>query len=390
MAAMPELEQPTVRAIYRLHEVARQSEQPRDYLGMSELGESCSRRLWYGWRWAGSPEFDGRMLRLFGSGHREEARLLDELRAIGLEVAGEQHEVEACGGHAKGHLDGMLRGMQEAPAAWHVFEAKTHNVKSFADVKAKGVRESKPKHYAQMQLYMGSTGVERAAYFAVCKDNDEIYLERVHFDRAEFDRLIVKAHAIIGAASPPPRISDDAAWYECRFCPHHALCHGATVTPPPNCRTCAHASPVEDGKWKCEHWEAEIPVDAQRTGCDEHRYIPALVPWLELADAGDDNVVVWRNTVNGANVRQPDYLSREIHRVTDRAFLGDDFVASIKSTFPGSEVVATRPVEVGDHPKSDIEDVYGPSDAGSGAAGVAKPPGRARRGSRGVRELPTS
>lgn len=390
MPAIPPPLHSTVGRIYRLHEDRRAEERPRGYLGMSELGETCSRRLWYGWRWCGAEAFGGRMLRLFETGNREEARLIAELRAAGLTVDGEQHEVEACGGHVKGHLDGAVLGLDEAPKTWHVFECKTHSAKSFADLKAKGVRDAKPRHFAQVTLYMGATGMERAAYFAICKDTDEIYLERVHFDRGEYARMLQKAQVIVDSPEPPPRLSEDPSWYECRYCPHQAQCHQPVPTcPPPSCRTCVHSTPVAGGAWRCEHWSADIPVEAQREGCDEHRYIPALVPWLELAEAGDENEVAWKSTLNGATLRQPQYLSRELYAATDKRFLGDEFVAAMKGVFgDGARVVATRPVESGEAPRSDLEAVYDEGGAGGDSGRVAKPPVGARRGKRGVRELP--
>ena len=52
---------------------------------------------------------------------------------------GRQWRVEAHGGHFGGSLDGVALGLLEAPKTWHVLEFKTHSVKSFADLVAKGV-----------------------------------------------------------------------------------------------------------------------------------------------------------------------------------------------------------------------------------------------------------
>lgn len=435
MARIPPPLHDTVRRIYRLHEERRAAEPPRAYLGMSELGEACARRLWYGWRWCGGESFGGRMLRLFESGNREEARLIDELRAIGLTFEGAQFAVEACDGHVKGHLDGALLGLHEAPKTWHVFECKTHNAKSFAEIKAKGVRDAKPRHYAQLQLYMGATGMERAAYFAVCKDTDEILLERVLFDRVEYERLIDKARAIIASPEPPTRLSDDPTWWECKFCPARAQCHQAEPTAPPaNCRTCAHSTPDADGAWKCEHYGQPIPLEVQRGGCDEHRFIPTLVPWLTIEEVGPGNAVTWRNATNGVRIEQPAYSSHEIHAASDKKFLGDPFVAMVKTTFGvESRVVSDTPetmcwqtfadgsrhvrvergglfvrwaeqtpdvldaltalgnpefIENGSGPQSDLEMFYEPDHAGSGTGGTAGEAADARGRRGAVRDVP--
>lgn len=74
MAALPQPQNTTARAIYALHEQRVAAEPPRGYLGWSELGEPCERRLWYGLRQAGREAIPGQLARLFDTGHREEDR----------------------------------------------------------------------------------------------------------------------------------------------------------------------------------------------------------------------------------------------------------------------------------------------------------------------------
>jgi hypothetical protein len=65
---------------------ARQSP-PRPHLGASQIGNDCNRALWYSFRWAVWPHFDGRTLRLFDRGQREEAVFVEELRRIGARAS---------------------------------------------------------------------------------------------------------------------------------------------------------------------------------------------------------------------------------------------------------------------------------------------------------------
>jgi len=82
MAELPAPHQPTLDAIYRAYE-AKADRTQRGYLGMSTMGNECDRAIWYAFRWAHPPEqLDGRKLRLFQTGHREEARMLDDLEAL--------------------------------------------------------------------------------------------------------------------------------------------------------------------------------------------------------------------------------------------------------------------------------------------------------------------
>ena len=389
MVAIPEPMNTTAAAIYALHERRRVDDKPRLYLGVSELGEACPRRLWLNFRKVDIESIEGRILRLFDTGAREELRVLQELRDLGMEVVGGQHEVEACGGHLRGHMDAAVLGLVEAPATWHVVDVKTVKASKFRELQKNGAGKTFPKYAAQMQGYMGLTGMERAALIFVCKDTDEILIERLSFVKPEFDRLMERGASIIFAAEPPPRISADESWFECRFCPFHKHCHGVAA-PMVNCRTCAHSTPREDGSWHCDHHDVPIPDEVQMVGCEEHRPIPALVEsFLELEGA-DGNVVRWRNKLNGALVQQPDYSSQEIRNATDKAFLGDPFVAMMKGAFPGAKVVPSEPKpERGDAPRSDLGAIYGPAGTGANEGGDAKPASRARRGARRVSDVPT-
>ncbi|MCL7405925.1 hypothetical protein MWN63_08020 [Paradonghicola geojensis] len=292
MAELPYAPTPTLTAIYADYE-ARQGDGFRDHLGASILGKSCARALWYDFRWVTPARHSGRLLRLFETGQLEEDRLVRNLRATGatvLEVdpeTGRQFRVEAHGGHFGGSLDGVAIGIIEAPKTWHVLEFKTHGVKSFNELAAKGVALAKPQHCAQMQIYMHLTGITRALYVAVCKDTDALHIERIEADSAMAERLLDKAGRVIFAQHPPARISEDPAWFECRFCDHNAVCHeggGAATT----CRSCLHATPVEGG-WHCARHDRMLTALEQRAACNRHLFIPDLVPGAVI-DAGDDVV----------------------------------------------------------------------------------------------------
>lgn len=303
MAALPPPPSPTVQAIYSWW--AGKLQRPGRRLGASQIGEECERRLWYSFRWCNLPgsEPDGRMKRLFNRGHREEAVFTEELRGIGCDVrdvdpsTGEQFTFTAVGGHFVAKIDGVALRVPEAPKTWHDVSYKTANAKSWAELSKKGLQVAQPKNWAQNQIEMHLSQLTRTLFLSVNKDTDEIYAERIRYDEAEALRLIAKAERIIYAAEPLPRLSEDAAFFKCKWCPMSAVCHTATL-PPVSCRTCLHATPEPDGdgRWSCARWKADIPLDAQREGCAEHRYIPALLArWGEAVDASEaDNWVAYR------------------------------------------------------------------------------------------------
>lgn len=281
----------------------------RPHLGASVIGHKCERYLWLTFRWAKSVRFSGRMLRLFSTGQLEEARIVADLRAIGVQVYdtdvdGKQWRVSGIGGHLGGSMDAAVVGVPEAPKAWHVAEFKTHNQKSFDDLLKRRVQAAKPRHYAQMQVYMGLTEMDRALYVAVNKNTDDLYVERVEFDVVEFSRLIERARRVIGAAEPPLRISTDPSWWECKMCDFAPLCH-QTELPEVNCRTCAHSTPETDGdaRWTCARHNTDLPLHIQHAGCEQHRYIPIMLEKVaEQIDVVDDEVV-YRVLEGGATFR---------------------------------------------------------------------------------------
>lgn len=245
----------------------------RDHLGASLIGRPCERAIWYTFRWFSNPKFAGRILRLFRRGQREELTAIADLRGAGLTVSegpapGEQWRFSYHGGHFGGSIDGAVLGVLEAPKTWHILEIKTHNKRSFDALVRDGVEKSKPEHYAQLQVYMlkMSPPLTRGLYDAVCKNDDQRYLERVHLDSQFAFELTEKAARIIFSAEPPERISERPDYYLCKWCDHYRTCHQGDA-PEISCRTCTYSSAQKEGGWGCRLWKKELDSTAQREGC---------------------------------------------------------------------------------------------------------------------------
>lgn len=244
----------------------------RPYLGASALGHSCERYLWYSFRWCFKSEHTSRLIRLFNRGHREEPVLIKELEKIGIKCYGDQAEFVAGYGHIRGHCDGMADNVPEAPKTTHLLEFKTMNDKSFKDLKKKGLKESKPVYWAQVQLYMHGLKLTRCLHINVNKNDDELYIERVKYNKDEALELLRKGQDIL-LSETPPRKKYSPTWYECKWCSAKDICHGTSPVQE-TCRTCTHANIVQDGKWECALADnEELTVKRQRVGCTEYSQI---------------------------------------------------------------------------------------------------------------------
>lgn len=283
-------------AIDSVHESVK--EMPRQHLGASMLGHPCDRWLWLSFRWGVAQEFEGRIRRLFRRGLNEEATIISDLESIGVSVTDTQTKID-FGSHLGGSIDGIVSNLPDSKLK-HVIEFKTHSLKSFNDVEAHGVKKSKPMHWAQMQAYMHGLGIHHALYFAVCKDDDRLHVERVQYDHQSAIKLIERGKRIATADRMPEPLSTDPTWYECKFCAAHEFCHKTKLTKEVNCRTCAHSTARESGVWECAKFESEIPIDFQPQGCSSHVLHPDLVPWPLNGSDGEG----WRAIymVNGRQV----------------------------------------------------------------------------------------
>jgi hypothetical protein len=340
---IPESTNSTIALIDKYHE--KQNEQPptRYHLGVSMLGEKCDRKLWLSFRWAVRENFEGRILRLFRRGHNEESTIVSDLRAIGVDIrntTSSQSRVN-FGKHVSGSLDGIIEsGLPEAPKARHVAEFKTHSKKSFDDLVKKGLKESKPIHWTQLNVYMYGKDIDRGFYLAVNKDSDELYQERIELDKPAAIKAIERGQKITMSDRMPIGLSDDETYYECKFCPNHSFCFKEKLTKEVNCRTCAFSTAKEDSTWHCTRWDDVIPNEAQYLGCDNHVLHPDLVPW-DIETAHDEwhaiYIVNGKPILNGAD----GYHSKELVANPQACDENDRFVESLRSEM-GARIIESE------------------------------------------------
>jgi hypothetical protein len=283
MAPIPTPESATVRAIYEAYEATNRH---YDSLGISVgiAGTECDRALWFIFRWCAAPEaVDGRKVSIFRTGDMWEERLVDDLRAINVEVWGQQDRIRLVAGHVRGKCDGHALGVPEAPKTEHLCEFKSSNSKGFADLVKKGCKDSKPLHFAQCQLGMQAFGHDRALYLVVNKDTDERYAERIPYDADFTLRLLARLERIISSDEPPSRLCTKRDDFRGMFCRQAGVCWQEEM-PRVTCRVCLHSTPEMggDGHWSCARWAKPISTDEQKAACPAMLFIPALVPGEQI------------------------------------------------------------------------------------------------------------
>lgn len=315
--------------------------QPRPHMGCSMLGHPCERWLWLSYRWAVIERFDGRFLRLFQRGQREEAVVIADLESIGVEFMRSkdgQFRVDFGGGPVSGSVDAVISGgLPGREDEKFIVEIKTHNRKSFDALAKIGVKKAKFQHWVQMQLYMLGSDIHNALYVAVCKDSDDIYTEIIDFDEEKAVYYFNRGTRIALDANMPPPLSSDPSWYECKWCAAHDFCHTSRQTAQVNCRTCGHASPGQEGFYCGHHGGGAIPLDFQRTGCESHILHRDLVPWplLQVAESGEATWLIEGKEVRNGPPCAFCYSSGEILANPAMCAAGSDDVtlAALRETF---------------------------------------------------------
>lgn len=213
----------------------------RRHLGLSQAGNDCARFLWYAHNGFDQSEIDGRTLRLFQLGNVLEDQTIIDLKSAGFSVTDQQKSVTLSRDKTvlTGSIDGIVTGLLEAPKTPHLFEHKTCSDKSFKKLKkfvgttdlsrATTFETSPYKHwnevyYWQVQFYMMGLKLKRAAVFIYNKNNSELYMERIVFDK---DATILKLNSIFDAIeskSEPARKCPNSSWFAAKYCNFYSEC----------------------------------------------------------------------------------------------------------------------------------------------------------------------
>lgn len=297
----------TLSEIDKALELQQQLERPRNYLGMSIIGHECWRKLFYDFRGVCKRKISASSIRAINDGFKQEDIMAERLRMlpyIELHTCDtnnptQQIAVEGLLSHFRGHLDGVIKGLKEAPTTYHVWENKAVNQKKFDLLNKLKIEKGEKEalyhwdqiYYAQAQCYCHFTGLERHFLTVETPGGREYTSVRTNYNRKYAEMIIDKARQIIFENfSIPEKISEKREFYLCNFCDYKSICHDGEV-PDINCKTCRYRDPIDEGKSKCLATDTIIEETLLNVGCVSHIYNPALMPECKLVEHQSDGCI---------------------------------------------------------------------------------------------------
>jgi hypothetical protein len=209
----------------------------RTYVGASQIGDECARRIYYEVTGAPRPDHSARTRRIFARGHLYEERMARLLARAGFVIdtekpGGDQFGFEVLAGRFQGHVDGVVRSapsdvMTALPAIW---ENKALGSKGFYKLRKDGVEKAYPNYLAQVTAYQGFMDITAPALFtAICPDTEEVYAELIPYDERRFQRIADRVVDIVDAVDighTPDRAASEPEAFVCAFCGFRSHCWG--------------------------------------------------------------------------------------------------------------------------------------------------------------------
>lgn len=239
----------------------------REYLGMSQIGNPCKRKLWYDFRWCYDSAISSRIKRLFARGEYEETVIQMELDNLKLNYT-DQVPCTGPNKHIKGTADAVLYYNHKIDL-YHktVLEIKTANDKNWKQFQKVGVKAKSPLYYAQAQLYCHALDIKECLFVITNKNTEDRLYEVIDYCKEEAEHLLRIAEDVIFAQFPPPKIGD-ATYFECKYCNAAEICHyGETINR--NCRTCQRLV-ITENNFICGMTSHKLSKDEQIAGCNSY------------------------------------------------------------------------------------------------------------------------
>jgi hypothetical protein len=249
-------------------QTANEREPARVYLGMSQIGHPCLRKLWFDYRQATKEPLKGQTCRIFKAGHSLETRVIQSLEDADFKVIGRQGSCAMFDYRFLGHIDGVVNIYGEN-LLLEIKGVNNNSFEKFADKREHSIDKknpspkgiyTKPQYAAQVQVYMGCSQKEggitdidplnKTLFVVENKNNQDLFIQIVDFRPDLFERIVARAKTVIEANTPPEGIKDTTSeklrkhiWESCNWCDYQSICDREDKWPPlikTRCLDCKH------------------------------------------------------------------------------------------------------------------------------------------------------
>ena len=288
--------------------IVEQNKDYRGHLGFSIIGDTDERKLWLKFNWCLTSSFEGRMLRLFDLGNRIEDQVIDNIsdtKVIGvspLDKDGNQYRASAVGGHFAGSCDGFVRKvLPDFPDTVLVLEVKSANDKRFKElVKLQDYQGWSQTYQWQIHSYMGIFGVTKTLIVVVNKNNNEIYSEIIDYNPSIWEQAQEKANRIIASDAIPDGLSEKDWRLKNETTVYREVYLGNRLPTSVNCRNCTSSKAITESNgavWWCFRHNKNLALDEQKNGCQDHLWMPVLVPADHLPDQSTEDKIAYQSGI---------------------------------------------------------------------------------------------
>lgn len=190
-------------------------EEPRDYLGFSQIGHICRRYLWLDYHKKElKSQFNEKQAVIFDNGHWVEKKIIHNMRQAGFEISAQQMEMSLFDGKFLGHPEGITT---IEPHGKVIFEIKGLKQSEWNKYNKHGVKATSPTYYGQAIMLAGYLNLLGTYWIAENKDNQDLYEEFIPSNFTEYNMLCRKAESIIHGEIPEG-ISSRVDWWQCSTC----------------------------------------------------------------------------------------------------------------------------------------------------------------------------
>ena len=371
---LPNRDDPTLDAVEAAVENNSRSD-VRNYMGWSGLGHPCERSVQYDFLMALPKTFKASTLFKFEDGHGTEERvnkrfkLVESLDFKPTGPDGHQWGVASLGGHLRGHLDGVIKGLLQAPKTWHVYEvkcvadAKFRKLKRLVEEHGKDALEHWDEQYfIQAQGYMGAAEPQLKRHYLVCvtPGGREMTSVRTDFQPKVYKWAVEKAERLITQEELSPRISEDPEHFVCKhFCSFKDVCHSPQVSAKVSCRTCAHSTPIIDDtqpqydfkRWQCELHNKRLNTPEQKRACPKHLYRPDMLGWAHPHQFNKlENEITYRTddgkeftNCEKADWKNKRFTSKDLQHLNAETMESDaSYLDALSKFCPTAEIVSRK------------------------------------------------